>query len=72
MGFVLLPDLDALQGKREAETLNLDGSSNLLGLHSLDWTPAQMAYLKKRRCPLYNVDTHWKGQVTGQYKQVTS
>lgn len=74
LGFVLLPDLDALQGKREAETLNLDGPSNLLGLHSaLIWTPAQMAYLKKRRCPLYNnVDTHWKGQVTGQYKQVTS
>lgn len=48
---VVLPDLGALQEKREAETLTLDGPSNLLGLHSaLIWTPSQMAYRKKNRC----------------------
>lgn len=48
---VVLPDLGALQEKREAETLTLDGPSNLLGLYSaLIWTPSQMAYCKKNGC----------------------
>lgn len=67
---VLLPDLDALQEKGEAETLYLDGPSNLLG--ALIWIPVQISQDRAEGCPLHNVDTHWKGQVQGQSEQVTT
>lgn len=69
----LFPVLDALQEKGKAETLYwmwLQKPAWSAGCPDTD--PCSEETVPAEGHPLHDVDTCWEGQVTGQYKQVTT